>query len=96
MIAGTSPTNVTTAQRILDMYPLQSSQNDLVNLGPFDFVPPAYPYGLQYRCATTYYSNQNFVANRRLICQTWEAHSLAAYCYRFNAVPARMTVPHTS
>jgi carboxylesterase type B len=80
--------NVTTAWRILDAYPLQSSENDLANLGLSDFVPPAYPYGTQYRRTTTYSTDQTFTANRRLTCQSWAAHSLAAYCYRFNAVPA--------
>lgn len=86
--AGTSPMNVTTAQRVLDAYSLQSPENDLVNLGPSDFVPPAYPYGMQYRRATTYSTDQTFTANRRLACQLWAAYSLVAYCYRFNAVPA--------
>lgn len=80
--------NATTARRILDAYPLQSSENDLANLGVSDFVPPAYPYGLQYRRTTTYYTDQTFVANRRLTCETWAAYALSAYCYRFNAIPA--------
>ncbi|KAG9203298.1 hypothetical protein G6514_002951 [Epicoccum nigrum] len=88
LLTGNSPMNVTTAQRILDAYPLQSPENDLANLGPSDFVPPAYPYGTQYRRTTTYSTDQTFTANRRLTCQTWAAYSLAAYCYRFNAVPA--------
>jgi carboxylesterase type B len=80
--------NETVAQEVLSAYPLQSPENDLANLGPPDFIPPAYPYGLQYRRTTTYYTDQTFAANRRLTCQTWAAHSLAAYCYRFNAIPA--------
>jgi carboxylesterase type B len=86
--AGTSPMNTSIAQRILDAYSLQSPENDLANLGPPDFVPPAYPYGLQYRRTATYYTDQTFVANRRLTCGTWAAHLLSAYCYRFNAIPA--------
>lgn len=86
--AGTMPMNTTTAQQIMDAYPLQSAENDLANLGSSDFVPPAYPYGLQYRRVTTYFGDQNFIANRRLTCETWAAHSVPAYCYRFNAVPA--------
>lgn len=80
--------NATIAQQILDAYPLRSPELDLANLGPPDFVPPAYPYGEQYRRTTTYYTDQTFVANRRLTCQLWAAYSLDAYCYRFNAIPA--------
>jgi len=86
--AGTSPMNTSIAQRILDVYPSQSAENDPSNLGPSDFAPPAYPYGLQYRRTTTYYTDQTFVANRRLTCQTWAAHSLSAYCYYSTAIPA--------
>ncbi|KAJ8111867.1 hypothetical protein OPT61_g5635 [Boeremia exigua] len=88
LTSGSSPMNLTTAQSILDAYPLQSPELDLANLGPPDFVPPAYPYGLQYRRTTSYYTDQTFVANRRLTCQSWANYSLDAYCYRFNAIPA--------
>lgn len=80
--------NTSTAQRILRAYALHSSDNDLVNLTPPDLLPLAYPYGLQYRRTTIYYTDQTFNVNRRLTCQTWTGYSLSAYCYRFNTIPA--------
>jgi acetylcholinesterase len=80
--------NTSFAQQIIAAYPLNSPENDLANLGPVNFTPPAYPYGLQYRRTTTYYTDSTFVANRRLTCQTWAQNSLPAYCYNFNAIPS--------
>lgn len=78
--------NATFAEAILAAYPLQSPENDLANLGPPDFIPPAYPYGTQWRRTTTYYTDSTFEANRRLTCQTWTAAGIPAYCFRFNAI----------
>lgn len=80
--------NVTIADEILAAYPLQSSENDLANLGPPDFIPPAYPYGSQWRRTTTYFGDSTFGANRRLTCQTWASCGVTAYCYEFNAIPS--------
>jgi acetylcholinesterase len=80
--------NTSFAQQIIAAYPLNSPENDLANLGPVNFTPPAHPYGLQYRRTTTYYTDSTFVANRRLTCQTWAQNSLPAYCYNFNAIPS--------
>ncbi|KAF2021516.1 alpha/beta-hydrolase [Aaosphaeria arxii CBS 175.79] len=91
LTTGSSAMNETIAQEILKAYPLESPDNDLTNLGPIDFVPPAYPYGLQYRRTTTYYTDQTFVANRRLTCRTWAALNLPSYCFRFNAIPSWAT-----
>ena len=62
--------NANATQKIHSAYPLGSPENDLVNLNPPDFVPPAYTYGLQFRLTTTYHTDQTFVANRILTCQT--------------------------
>lgn len=80
--------NATFANEVLAAYPLTSPENDLANLGPPDFLPPAYPYGTQWRRATTYYTDRTFEANRRRTCQTWTAHGIPAYCYRFDAIPS--------
>ncbi|GME58085.1 Carboxylesterase [Neofusicoccum parvum] len=54
-------------------------------------LPPTFrfslPQGAQYRRSAAYHGDHYFVANRRLVCQTWAAWGVAAYCYRFNAVP---------
>lgn len=38
--------------------------------------------------SAAYYGDAVFIAARRLTCQTWAAANVAAYCYRFNAIPA--------
>ncbi|KAK4982812.1 hypothetical protein LTR66_009081 [Elasticomyces elasticus] len=51
-----------------------------VRLGP--------PYGAEHRRSAAYFSDEYFIANRRLTCVTWAAAGVSAYCYRFNAIPA--------
>ncbi|KAH8880768.1 alpha/beta-hydrolase [Thozetella sp. PMI_491] len=76
------------ASQIMDAYPLNNTEAVLQNL-PQDWVPPATAqYGLQYRRAATYAGDQTFIANRRLVCETYAKAGLETYCFRFNAVPA--------
>ncbi|KAF1976314.1 alpha/beta-hydrolase [Bimuria novae-zelandiae CBS 107.79] len=65
------------------------TQNVLANLGPT--YRPGPPYGEQYRRAATYYGDAQFIASRRLSCETWAAAGLTAYCFRFNTIPAWAT-----
>ncbi|KAE8445564.1 hypothetical protein EG329_013328 [Mollisiaceae sp. DMI_Dod_QoI] len=51
------------------------------------------PYGAEYRHSTAYWGDENFIAARRLTCETWAAANLSAYCYRFNAVPTGISWP---
>ncbi|KAK4948835.1 hypothetical protein LTR10_012208 [Elasticomyces elasticus] len=86
-IKATSPMmNDSFAEAILAAYPNDPSVAVLANLGPTFRAGPR--EGPQYRRAATYYGDQNFIANRRATCQTWAKTGLAAYCYRFNAIPA--------
>ncbi|KAK3635213.1 hypothetical protein LTR56_014822 [Elasticomyces elasticus] len=86
-IEATSPMmNDSFAEAILAAYPDDPSVEVLANLGPT--FRPGPPAGPQYRRAATYYGDENFIANRRATCQTWAKAGLAAYCYRFNAIPA--------
>ena len=78
--------NDTFADALLSAYPDDPSVAVLANLGPT--FRPGPPEGPQYRRAATYYGDENFIANRRLTCQTWAKAGVAAYCYRFNAIPA--------
>ncbi|KAF2162880.1 hypothetical protein M409DRAFT_68850 [Zasmidium cellare ATCC 36951] len=45
-------------------------------------------YGAQYRRASAYFGDVYFHANRRGAVETWAAHDLHAYSYRFNTRPA--------
>nr|POE47472.1 lipase 3 [Quercus suber] len=45
-------------------------------------------YGAEYRRTAAYAGDAKMVANRRGTCETWAKHGLAAYCYRFNTIPA--------
>ncbi|KAL4773527.1 Alpha/Beta hydrolase protein [Aspergillus nidulans var. acristatus] len=45
-------------------------------------------YGAAFRQSAAYFGDQVFTAPRRKTCQAWAAHSLSAYCYRFNTKPA--------
>ena len=63
---------------------------------PGYFIPPVaeignyqYPpsYGAQYRRSAGYFGDAVMIANRRGTCQTWAAHGLDAFCYRFNTIP---------
>lgn len=86
------------AQQLLDAYPERSADDCLPNL-PRDYEPPAYPYGTQFRRVATYVGD-SMISNRRATCAAWGAAAArnvnnlnlstapAAYCYRFNAVPA--------
>ena len=78
------------ANKVFEAYPLVSPDNELPNLDQ-SFVPPAYPWGTQWRRVATYYGDKMFIANRRKSCETWAAHGLSAYCFRFNAIPAWST-----
>lgn len=85
------------AQVLLDAYPERSADDCLPSL-PRDYAPPAYPYGTQFRRVATYMGD-SMISNRRTTCAAWAAAlngnnnsnlstAPAAYCYRFNAVPA--------
>jgi len=56
-----------------------------ITLGP--------PYGAQYRRSAAYFGDEVFIAARRQTCETWAAAGVAAYCYRFNAIPAGIPWP---
>lgn len=58
---------------------------DVQELGNYTY-PPA--YGAQYRRASAYFGDVYFHANRRGAVETWTAHGLPAYSYRFNTRPA--------
>lgn len=88
IITSSPPMSEDFAKKILAVYPLNSSSDVLPNLGGPDYVPPAYPYGLQYRRTSTYYGDKAMIASRRLSCEAWSRHGLDAFCYRFNAIPA--------
>ncbi|CAK7216765.1 hypothetical protein SCUCBS95973_002917 [Sporothrix curviconia] len=45
------------------------------------------PYGTAFRQTAGYFGDAVFIGGRRLTCQTWAAHNLTAYCYRFNTIP---------
>lgn len=64
---------------------------------PAYWVPPVaelgnytYPaeYGSQYRRSSAYFGDVYFHANRRGAMETWAAHDIPAYSYRFNTRPA--------
>ncbi|KAK7964975.1 hypothetical protein PG988_009979 [Apiospora saccharicola] len=82
------------AQKLLDAYPERAADHCLPNL-PRDYEPPAYPYGTQFRRVATYVGD-SMISNRRATCAARAAarnglankSAPAAYCYRFNAVPA--------
>lgn len=44
--------------------------------------------GAEYRRTSAYAGDAVMVANRRGACETWARNGLAAYCYRFNTIPA--------
>ncbi|CBY00057.1 hypothetical protein IAQ61_002739 [Plenodomus lingam] len=73
------------ANKLLQAYPDDLSVNVVASLGD---IRTGAPYGPQFRRAASYFGDQVFIANRRLTCQTWAKAGLAAYCYRFNAIPA--------
>ncbi|KAH7028780.1 Alpha/Beta hydrolase protein [Microdochium trichocladiopsis] len=72
--------------KIVELYPAGMADNSFPNL-PADYIPSAYPYGLQYLNAATYFSDR-LIASRRATCQRWAELGLPAYCYHFNAIPA--------
>ncbi|KZM22931.1 hydrolase [Ascochyta rabiei] len=73
------------ANQLLEVYPDDLSVNVVASLGD---TRPGPPFGAQFRRSASYYSDQVFIAPRRLTCQTWAAAGVPAYCYRFNAIPA--------
>ncbi|KAF2144742.1 uncharacterized protein K452DRAFT_222508 [Aplosporella prunicola CBS 121167] len=89
LLASGVPANFTPS--ILEAYP------DIPALGipgsgalgplPADFRP-SLPYGAQFRRSAAYGGDYTFIASRRRTCELWATHGLAAYCYRFNAIPA--------
>ena len=53
--------------------------------------------GYEYRRTSAYAGDTTFIANRRLVCETWAAAGVDAYCYRFNVIPYGVNVsspPH--
>ncbi|KAE9363227.1 alpha/beta-hydrolase [Stipitochalara longipes BDJ] len=76
------------ATKVLTAYP------DVPSLGipgspPLDpNFRPGPPFGAQFRRSCAYYGDASFIAARRLYCETWSKLGLAAYCYRFNTLPA--------
>lgn len=74
------------AQQVLAAYPDDPAQNVIIETGLNARF--GLPWGAQFRRAATYFGDVNFIAGRRLTCATWSRFGLAAYCYRFNAIPA--------
>ncbi|KAL4969629.1 Alpha/Beta hydrolase protein [Aspergillus stella-maris] len=70
---------------ILEAYPDDLSVNVVASLGD---QRPAQPYGPQYRRSASFWGDYYFIASRRETANTWAEHSVPAYAYRFNAIPA--------
>jgi carboxylesterase type B len=70
---------------ILKAYPDDLSVNVVASLGD---QRPALPYGAQFRRSASFWGDYYFIASRRETAKTWASHSLPAYAYRFNAIPA--------
>lgn len=51
-------------------------------------IRPGSPFGAQFRRSCAYHGDASFIATCRLYCETWSKLGLAAYCYRFNTLPA--------
>lgn len=79
------------AKEVLKAYPDIPAQG-IPGSPPLGPLPPDFrfgpPYGAEFRRSAAYFGDTSFIANRRLVCETWAAAGLEAYCYRFNALPA--------
>lgn len=73
------------ADQIVEAYPDDLSVNVIASLGN---QRPGPEYGAQFRRAASYAGDLTFIAPRRKTCEIWAAAGVAAYCYRFNAIPA--------
>jgi len=85
LVNGSTPLPPDFAKQVLEAYPDDLSVNVIASLGN---SRPGPPFGSQFRRSASYGGDATFIANRRKTCEVWAAAGLAAYCYRFNAIPA--------
>ncbi|KAF2652181.1 alpha/beta-hydrolase [Lophiostoma macrostomum CBS 122681] len=83
------PTKLTADQatQVLAAYPANITDGAVPTNLPASYVPGP-EFGAASRSSDAYYGDVTMIAPRRATCQAWSAAGLAAYCYRFNTIPA--------
>ncbi|RDW58416.1 hypothetical protein BP5796_12346 [Coleophoma crateriformis] len=76
------------ASAIAAAYPVNITNGAVPTGLPASWVPPdSLALGSNWRRSAAYTGDYNFIANRRLTCETWAKNAVSAFCYRFNTVP---------
>jgi carboxylesterase type B len=83
------PTKLTADQatQVLAAYPANLTDGAVPTGLPPSYVPGP-EFGAASRSSDAYYGDVTMIAPRRATCQAWSAAGIAAYCYRFNTIPA--------
>ncbi|ORY15162.1 Alpha/Beta hydrolase protein [Clohesyomyces aquaticus] len=74
----------TQATQVLAAYPADMKSGLVPTALPASATTPK---GAMNRRSDAYYGDVTMIAPRRKTCQEWSAHSVPAYCYRFNTIP---------